>query len=54
MNTFTNYGEILLQQHEGKRQIASALAGNMRVLVRRLGKLLMAVCRHESGASSRG
>ncbi len=45
MNTFDNYGEMLLQQHEGNRQIASALAKYARVLVRRFAKLL-AMRRH--------
>lgn len=54
MNTFNNYGEILLQQHEGKRQIASALARNIQVLVLRFAKLLVAMRRHKSGAPFRG
>jgi hypothetical protein len=40
MNILDNYGEVLLQQHEGKRQIASVLAESARVLVQRLAKLL--------------
>lgn len=43
MTTLDNYGEILLQQHEGNRQIASALAERARVLVRHVAKLLMAM-----------
>ena len=46
MNTLDSYGEALLQQHEGNRQIASALAKSARVTVQRLAKLLIAVRRH--------
>lgn len=54
MNSFSNYGEILLQQHEGRRQIASALASSVRVLVRRVAKLLTAMRRHDLGARPHG
>ena len=43
MTTLDNYGEILLQQNEGNRQIASAVAERARVLVRHVAKLLMAI-----------
>ena len=46
MNTLDHYGEVLLQQHEGNRQIASALAKGARVSVRRLARLLVAMLRH--------
>ena len=49
MNTLDNYGAALLQQHEGNRQIASALAKCARMSVRRLAKLLIAVRRHVPG-----
>ena len=49
MNTLDNYGEILLQQHEGNCQIASALAKSARASVRRLAKLLIAMHRHGPG-----
>ena len=49
MNNLDQYGEILLQQHEGGRQIATALANGARVSVRRLAKLLNAVRRHVPG-----
>lgn len=42
MKILETYGEILLQQHEGNRQIASALAEGARMSVRRLAKLLAA------------
>ncbi len=40
MTTLDNYGEALLQQREGNRQIASALAEGARVLIRRVAQLL--------------
>lgn len=40
MNILDRYGEVLLQQHEGNRQVASALAQSARGLVRRVAKLL--------------
>ena len=43
------YGEVLLQQHEGNRQIASALAEGARVSVRCFAKLLAAIRRHSPG-----
>ena len=49
MNILDNYGEMLLQQHKGNQQIASALAARARVLVRRLAKLLLAVRLHGLG-----
>ena len=49
MNILDNYGEVLLQQHEGSRQLASALAKSARASLRRLVKLLIAVHRHAPG-----
>lgn len=49
MNIFENYGEILLQQHDGNRQLASALAGSVQALVRRLANLLVVTRRHVPG-----
>ncbi len=40
MNVIEHYGNALLQQHEGNRQLASALAGTAHVLRRRLTELL--------------
>lgn len=40
MNIFEHYGAMMLLQHEGSRQFASALAGSVRALLRRLPKLL--------------
>ena len=54
MNIFDNYGEILLRQHEGSRQIASALAGSAQALGRRLAKLLAAMRRHGPGGHPPG
>lgn len=44
-----NYGEAMLQQHEGNRQIASALAQSARASFRRFAKLLTALRRHVPG-----
>ena len=49
MNIVDNYGQVMLQQHEGNRQIASALAKSAQVSVRRLARLLLAVHRHGLG-----
>ena len=40
MDILEHYGTAVLQQHEGSRQLASALAGNVRALARRLTRLL--------------
>ena len=53
MNALDNYGAILLQQHEGNRQIASALARSAHVSVQRLAKLLSAVRCRVSGRTPR-
>ena len=36
MNIIEDYGNAVLQQHEGSRQLASALANNAHVLLQRL------------------
>ena len=54
MNILDNYGEVLLQQHEGSRQIASALAKSARSSVLRLAKLLSAVRRRVPGERNPG
>ena len=48
MRVFDNYGEILLLQHEGNRQIASALLASAWV-PRRFAKLLAALRRRSPG-----
>lgn len=40
MNIFEHHGTVVLQQHEGNRLLASALAGSVRAWIRRLPKLL--------------
>jgi hypothetical protein len=40
MNFIEQHGKVLLQQHEGNRQLASALADSTQLLFRRLTKLL--------------
>ncbi len=54
MSIFDNYGEMLLRQHEGNRQIASVLAAGAQALGRRLAKLLTAMRRHRSGGHPLG
>ena len=46
MNILDNYGTVLLEQHEGNRQIASALTKSAQASVWRLAKFLVAVSRH--------
>ena len=48
MRIFDTYGEILLQQQEGNRQIASALLAHARAS-RLFGKLLATLRRHAPG-----
>lgn len=50
MNIFEHNGEVLLQQYEGNRQFASALADGAQVLLRRLTKLLAKALRRVRGA----
>ena len=50
MNFIENYGKVLLQQHEGNRQLASALAGNAQSLLRRATMLLAKAFRRVPGA----
>lgn len=50
MNFIEDHGRVLLQQHEGSRQIASALADNVHVLFRRLMVLLAKALRRIPGA----
>lgn len=50
MNFIEHNGKALLQQHEGNRQIAFALADNAQVLLRHLTKLLAKVLRRIPGA----
>lgn len=46
LDIFKDYGEFLLQQHEGSGQLASALAEGVRVSVRRFAELLKALRHH--------
>lgn len=50
MNIIENYGTALLQQHEGNRQLASALASSARALFQRLATLLAKTLRRVLGA----
>ncbi len=50
MNFIEQHGEMLLQQHEGNRQLASALADNAQLLFRRLTKLLTKALHRIPGA----
>ncbi len=52
MNIFEHYGAIMLLQHEGNQQFASALAGSVRALLRRLPKLLAGHHRAPTASSS--
>ena len=45
MNFIEHNGKALLQQHEGTRQLASALTDGAQVLLRRLTKLLATALR---------
>ena len=40
MSIFEHYGTIMLLRHEGNQQFASALAGGVQTLLRRLPRLL--------------
>lgn len=50
MNFIERHGNALLQQHEGNRQLASALADSTQLLFRRLAKLLAKVLHRIPGA----
>ncbi len=50
MNFIKHNGKVLLQQHEGNRQLASALVDSAHVLLRRLTKLLAQILRRVPGA----
>lgn len=50
MNIIEHSGEVMLQQHEGNRQIASALAHSAHVLLGRLTTLLANALRRVPGA----
>jgi len=50
MNFIEHNGKVLLQQHEGNRQLASALAGNVHALLRHLTTLLAKALRRIPGA----
>jgi hypothetical protein len=50
MNIIEHNDKILLQQHEGNRQFASALADSAQMLLRRLTKLLAKMPRRIPGA----
>lgn len=52
MNIFEHYGTVMLQQHEGNQQLASALARSVRVLLRRAAKLLAGTLRRVPAAPS--
>ena len=52
MNIFEHYGAAVLLQHEGGQQLASALAGNVQALLRRLPKLLAGTLHRTPTASS--
>ena len=52
MNIFEHYGTAMLQQHEGSRQLATALAGSVRVWFQRLPKVLAGSPRRTPTASS--
>ena len=52
MNIFEHYGTTMLLRHEGNQQFASALAGSVRALLRRLPKLLAGSHHHAPTASS--
>ncbi len=50
MNFIEYNGKALLQQHEGNRQLASALGNGAQLLLRRMAKLLAAAFRRVPGA----
>ena len=50
MNFIEQHGKVLLQQHEGNRQLASALADSAHVLLGRLTTLLAKAFRRIPGA----
>ncbi len=50
MNIIKHNGELLLLQHEGNRQLASALADGAHILLQRLTKLLAKALRRKPGA----
>lgn len=50
MNIIENYGKVVLQQHEGNRQLASILANSARMLLRRLTASLAKALRRVPGA----
>ena len=52
MNIFENYGATMLLQHEGNQRLASALAGGLQALLRRLPKLLAGHHRAPTASSS--
>ena len=52
MNIFEHYGTTMLLQHEGNQQLASALIGNVKALLRRLPKLLAGTLHRTPTASS--
>lgn len=52
MNIFEQHGEVMLQQHEGNRQLASALADGTRLLLQRFTKFLVKVLCRVPGAHS--
>lgn len=53
MNMFEEFGNSLLQQHEGNQQLASALADGVRVLMQRLRHLLSSTLRNLPGRQQR-
>lgn len=50
MNIIEINGKALLQQHEGNRQLASALSNGAQLLLRRVTKLLTVAFRRVPGA----
>lgn len=50
MNIIEHQSKVLFQQHEGNRQLASALASSARVLFQRLATLLAKTLRRVPGA----
>lgn len=52
MNFLHAWGEALIQQHEGDRQVACALVRGVRALARRVGRLVGAALSHRPGEHS--
>lgn len=50
MNIIEQNGKLLLQQHEGNRQLASALADGAHILLQHLTRLLAKALRRKPGA----